>query len=119
MNTILIAEDEKFIRRGLKTMIERSPTPTGEIREARDGEEALETNLGCLILDILHSPSILLYRCKTKLRCLFFDIFESHTTLLYCSQTNLGCLCFNVLKSTPILLYCHQTDFLCLLFYIL
>ena len=42
MNTILIAEDEKFIRRGLKTMIERSPTPTGEILEARDGEEALE-----------------------------------------------------------------------------
>ncbi|MDE7218527.1 MAG: response regulator [Oscillospiraceae bacterium] len=42
MNTILIAEDEKFIRRGLKTMIERSPVPTGEILEARDGEEALE-----------------------------------------------------------------------------
>ena len=42
MNTILIAEDEKFIRRGLKAMIERSPVPTGEILEARDGEEALE-----------------------------------------------------------------------------
>ena len=42
MNTILIAEDEKFIRRGLRTMIERSPVPTGEILEARDGEEALE-----------------------------------------------------------------------------
>lgn len=42
MNTILIAEDEKFIRRGLKTMVERSPVPTGEILEARDGEEALE-----------------------------------------------------------------------------
>lgn len=41
MNTILIAEDEKFIRRGLRTMIERSPVPTGEILEARDGEEAL------------------------------------------------------------------------------
>ena len=41
MNTILIAEDEKFIRRGLMTMIERSPVPTGEILEARDGEEAL------------------------------------------------------------------------------
>ena len=42
MNTILIAEDEKFIRRGLRTMIERSPVPTGEILEARDGQEALE-----------------------------------------------------------------------------
>ena len=42
MNTILIAEDEKFIRRGLRTMIERSAVPTGEILEARDGEEALE-----------------------------------------------------------------------------
>lgn len=42
MNTILIAEDEKFIRRGLRTMIERAPIPKGEILEARDGEEALE-----------------------------------------------------------------------------
>lgn len=42
MNKILIAEDEKFIRMGLKTMVLRSPVPVGEILEARDGEEALE-----------------------------------------------------------------------------
>lgn len=42
MNTILIAEDEKFIRMGLKTMAQRSHIPVGEILEARDGEEALE-----------------------------------------------------------------------------
>ena len=42
MNKILIAEDEKFIRAGLKTMVQRSPIPVGEILEARDGEEALE-----------------------------------------------------------------------------
>ena len=42
MNKILIAEDEKFIRMGLKTMVQRSPIPVGEILEARDGEEALE-----------------------------------------------------------------------------
>lgn len=41
MNTILIAEDEKFIRMGLKTMTQRSGIPVGEILEARDGEEAL------------------------------------------------------------------------------
>ena len=41
MNTILIAEDEKFIRLGLKAMIRRSPLPVGEILEARDGEEAM------------------------------------------------------------------------------
>lgn len=40
MNTILIAEDEKFIRLGLKTMVQRSGIPVGEILEARDGEEA-------------------------------------------------------------------------------
>lgn len=56
MNTILIAEDEKFIRRGLKTMIERSPVLTGEILEARDGEEALallhERPVDLLVTDI-------------------------------------------------------------------
>lgn len=41
MNTILIAEDEKYIRMGLKTMTQRSGIPVGEILEARDGEEAL------------------------------------------------------------------------------
>lgn len=41
MNTVLIAEDEKFIRLGLKTMTQRSGIPVGQILEARDGEEAL------------------------------------------------------------------------------
>lgn len=42
MNTILIAEDEKLTRAGLKTMISRSGVPIGLILEARDGKEALE-----------------------------------------------------------------------------
>lgn len=42
MNTILIAEDEKFIRRGIRVMAQRAPVPVGEILEARDGAEALE-----------------------------------------------------------------------------
>lgn len=42
MNTILIAEDEKFIRKGLVTMVRRSGVPVERILEARDGEEALE-----------------------------------------------------------------------------
>lgn len=42
MNTILIAEDEKFIRKGLVTMVRRSGVPVETILEARDGEEALE-----------------------------------------------------------------------------
>ncbi|NLO85977.1 MAG: response regulator [Clostridiales bacterium] len=41
MKTILIAEDEKFIRLGLKAMISRGTVPVEEILEARDGEEAL------------------------------------------------------------------------------
>lgn len=56
MNTILIAEDEKFIRMGLKTMTQRSGIPVGEILEARDGEEALallkEHAVDLLITDI-------------------------------------------------------------------
>lgn len=42
MNTILIAEDEKFIRKGLVTMVRRSGVPVETILEARDGEEALD-----------------------------------------------------------------------------
>ena len=41
MKTVLIAEDEKFIRLGLKTMTQRSGIQVEEILEARDGEEAL------------------------------------------------------------------------------
>lgn len=56
MNTILIAEDEKFIRMGLKTMVQRSGIPVSEVLEARDGEEALETlrthSVDLLITDI-------------------------------------------------------------------
>lgn len=42
MNTILITEDEKFIRKGLVTMVRRSGIPVETVLEARDGEEALE-----------------------------------------------------------------------------
>ena len=42
MNTVLITEDEKLLRAGLKTMVGRSGVPIGEILEARDGQEALE-----------------------------------------------------------------------------
>lgn len=56
MNTILIAEDEKFIRLGLKTMALRAPVPVSEVLEARDGEEALklleEREVDLLITDI-------------------------------------------------------------------
>lgn len=56
MKTILIAEDEKFIRRGLKTMVQRSSVPVEAILEARDGEEALalleQNQVDLLITDI-------------------------------------------------------------------
>ena len=42
MKRILIAEDEKHIRQGLKTMALRSDVPIEEIIEARNGEEAWE-----------------------------------------------------------------------------
>lgn len=61
MNTILIAEDEKFIRLGLKTMIQRSPVPVGEILEARDGEEALallRTHPADLVITDIRMPKM-------------------------------------------------------------
>ncbi|MCM1055722.1 MAG: response regulator [Bacteroides sp.] len=42
MNTVLIAEDEKLLRAGLKTMVGRSGVPISEILEARDEAKALE-----------------------------------------------------------------------------
>ena len=52
----LIAEDEKFIRKGLKTMVQRAPISVDVILEARDGEEALEmlrgSEVDLLITDI-------------------------------------------------------------------
>ncbi len=41
MDRLLIVEDEKLIRQGLKSMIQRSGLPIGEILECRNGEEAL------------------------------------------------------------------------------
>lgn len=42
MKTILIAEDEKMIRRGLCTMVRRASVPVEKILEAQDGIQALE-----------------------------------------------------------------------------
>ncbi len=42
MKNILIVEDEKFVRQGIKTMIERSGFCSGEIVECKNGLEALE-----------------------------------------------------------------------------
>ena len=42
MNTLLIVEDEKLIRQGLKAMVYRSGVPVENVLECRNGEEALE-----------------------------------------------------------------------------
>ena len=56
MNNILIAEDEKLIRAGIRTMTERSGVPFREIFEAKNGEEALailrEKPVDLLLTDI-------------------------------------------------------------------
>lgn len=56
MNKILIAEDEKFIRKGLHTMLQRAPITVDDILEARDGEEAWEIiqnqHIDLLITDV-------------------------------------------------------------------
>ena len=56
MKTVLIAEDEKLIRKGLETMVRRAPVPVEEIISVKDGEEALEVlrhqEVDVLITDI-------------------------------------------------------------------
>ena len=42
MKTILIVEDEKMIRRGIKAMVQRSGVPVDTILECNNGETALE-----------------------------------------------------------------------------
>ena len=42
MNTLLIVEDEKMIRQGIKAIVQRSPVQIDNIMECKNGEEALE-----------------------------------------------------------------------------
>ncbi|MCR4588881.1 MAG: response regulator [Lachnospiraceae bacterium] len=42
MNTVLIVEDEKLIRQGIHTMVQRSGVPVEVIMECANGEEALK-----------------------------------------------------------------------------
>ena len=42
MKTLLIVEDEKMIRQGIKTMVQRSGVPVEVIVECNNGETALE-----------------------------------------------------------------------------
>lgn len=42
MNKLLIVEDEKMIRQGIKSIAERSSVPIGEILLCKNGEEAIE-----------------------------------------------------------------------------
>ena len=42
MKTLLIVEDEKMIRQGIKTMVQRSGVPVEVILECNNGEAALE-----------------------------------------------------------------------------
>ena len=42
MKTVLVVEDEKMIRQGIKTMIQRSGVPVEVIMECSNGETALE-----------------------------------------------------------------------------
>lgn len=56
MKRVLITEDEKMIRRGLHSMVQRSSVPVEEILEARNGQEAWqilqEQPVDLLITDI-------------------------------------------------------------------
>jgi len=56
MDKVLIVEDEKLIRQGLKTMIERSGVSVNEIIECNNGESALEilktTKIDLMFTDI-------------------------------------------------------------------
>lgn len=61
MKTILISEDEKLIRKGLQTMVRRSPVPVETILEARDDEEALslmKQNVVDLLITDIRMPKM-------------------------------------------------------------
>ena len=42
MNTVLIVEDEKLIRQGIRTIVQRSGVPVQNIMECNNGQLALE-----------------------------------------------------------------------------
>ncbi|BCN32192.1 response regulator transcription factor [Anaeromicropila herbilytica] len=56
MNTLLIVEDEKMIRQGIKTIALRSEVPINNVIECKNGQEALEIienqNVDVMITDI-------------------------------------------------------------------
>ncbi|MGN0242181.1 MAG: response regulator [Candidatus Weimeria sp.] len=56
MHTLLIAEDEKLIRAGIRAMVERSGVPVDHIYEANNGQKALEilksSDIDALFTDI-------------------------------------------------------------------
>ncbi|MDE6054793.1 MAG: response regulator, partial [Lachnospiraceae bacterium] len=52
MNTVLIVEDEKMIRQGIKAMIQRSGVPVQNIMECNNGQIALEI-LGSQKIDVM------------------------------------------------------------------
>lgn len=61
MRTLLLVEDEKLIRKGIKSMIERSGVEIDEIIECNNGETALEVlksrNIDIMFTDI-HMPKM-------------------------------------------------------------
>lgn len=61
MRTLLLVEDEKLIRKGIRSMIERSGVEIDEIIECNNGEAALEV-LKCRHIDIMftdiHMPKM-------------------------------------------------------------
>ena len=61
MNTLLIVEDEKLIRQGIKTMIQRSGVPVEQILEASNGLDALEllkANQGDVMFTDIRMPKM-------------------------------------------------------------
>lgn len=54
MKNVLVVDDEKFVRLGIKTMIERSKLCTGEIVQCKNGIEAIE-QMKLLTFDLIFS----------------------------------------------------------------
>ena len=51
MKTVLIVEDEKIIRQGIRTMVQRSGVPVEIIMECSNGEMALDI-LGSVLAEM-------------------------------------------------------------------
>ncbi len=106
MNNILIVDDEKFVRLGFKTIIERSGLCKGNIIDVRNGQEAvaaLKENMFDLVITDIKMPmmdgiSFLDTLTKEKLSDAFIVVVSGYDDFSYAVETMSRGACEYLLK---------------------